>query len=57
MKAIKKKKAAKVQSFRERFETGFTKELKEKEGASDEDAKEIVDKIWTIINDAASYMF
>lgn len=57
IKAIKKKKADKVASFRERFETGFTKMLKEEEGSSDAEAADIVDKIWTIINDAASYMF
>lgn len=56
-KAIKKKKAAKVASYRERFEPGFTKYLKETEGSTDEEAKTVVDKIWTIINDAASYMF
>ena len=57
VKAIKKKKAEKVKSYKERFESGFTKVLKEQEGASEEEAKETVDKIWTIINDAASYMF
>ena len=57
IKAIKKKKADKVASFRERFEAGFTKRLKEIEGATDSEAADIVDKIWTIINDAASYMF
>lgn len=57
IKAIKKKKADKVASFRQRFEEGFTARLKEREGASDEAAREVVDKIWTIVNDAASYMF
>ena len=57
VKAIKKKKAEKVASFRQRFETGFTETLKRDEGATEEEAKDIVDKIWTIINDAASYMF
>lgn len=57
IKAIKKKKADKVASFRQRFEEGFTVRLKEQEGASDEAAREVVDKIWTIVNDAASYMF
>lgn len=56
-KAIKKKKADKVASFKERFSEGFTQMLKEKEGASDKKAAETVDEIWTIINDAASYMF
>ena len=57
IKAIKKKKADKVASFRQRFEEGFTRRLQEQEGASKETAKEVVDKIWTIVNDAASYMF
>lgn len=56
-KAIKKKKADKVASFKERFKEGFTAVLKEKEGATDKQAEEIVEQIWTIINDAASYMF
>ena len=56
-KAIKKKKADKVASFKERFKSGFTVVLKEKEGASEQEANDIVEKIWTIINDAASYMF
>lgn len=57
IKAIKKKKADKVASFRQRFEEGFVKHLKEAEGATEEAAKEVVDRVWTIINDAASYMF
>lgn len=57
IKAIKKKKADKVASFRQRFEEGFVKRLQEAEGASEEVAKDVVDRIWTIVNDAASYMF
>ena len=57
VKAIKKKKADKVASFKERFKEGFTRTLKENEGASDQEAADIVEKVWTIINDAASYMF
>lgn len=57
IKAIKKKKADKVASFKERFVEGFGKMLKEEEGASDIEAADVVDRIWTIINDAASYMF
>lgn len=57
VKAIKKKKADKVASFRERFVNGFSHVLKEEEGASDAEAADVVDRIWTIINDAASYMF
>ena len=46
-----------MKSFRDRFEDGFKKKLIEEEGATEEEALEVVDKIWTIINDAASYMF
>jgi len=56
-KAIKKKKADKVASFKERFKEGFTKVLQEQEGASEEKAHEVVEKIWRIIEDAANYMF
>ncbi len=56
-KAIKKKKADKVASFKERFKSGFGKMLQEKEHASKEKADETVEEIWRIINDAASYMF
>ena len=57
VKAIKKKKADKVKAFRDRFENGFKTKLMNDEGATEHEALKIVDKIWTIINDAASYMF
>jgi len=56
-KAIKKKKAEKVASFKDRFGEGFGKMLQEKECISEKQAENTVDKIWTIINDAAQYMF
>ena len=56
-KAIKKKKADKVASFKERFKKGFTKVLQEQEGASEEKAHQVVEQIWKIIEDAAQYMF
>jgi DNA polymerase III alpha subunit len=56
-KAIKKKKADKVASYKERFKEGFTKYLKETEGASEEKAHQVVEQIWRIIEDAANYMF
>ena len=56
-KAIKKKKAEKVASYKERFKEGFTKVLEEKEGASEENAHKTVEQIWRIIEDAANYMF
>lgn len=56
-KAIKKKKADKVASFKERFKEGFTKVLQEQEGASKDKAHQTVEQIWRIIEDAANYMF
>lgn len=57
IKAIKKKKQAKVQSYRQQFEAGFGAHLQRTEHASKEEAEHIVNQIWTIINDAASYLF
>ena len=56
-KAIKKKKTEKVLAAKEEFKVGFTNYLKETEGASEEKAHEVVEKIWTIIENAANYMF
>ena len=56
-KAIKKKKAEKVASFKQRFRDGFTNYLKETEGADEKKAHEVVEQIWTIIENAANYMF
>lgn len=57
IKSIKKKKADKVASYKERFKEGFTKYLKETENATEEKAKTVVEQIWTIIENAANYMF
>ena len=57
VKAIKKKKTDKVMAFKDRFRDGYAKNLVENEGKSIVEADEIVDKIWTIIENAASYMF
>ena len=56
-KAIKKKKTDKVLAAKEEFKEGFTKVLQEQEGASEDKAHEVVEKIWRIIEDAANYMF
>ena len=56
-KAIKKKKTDKVLAAKEEFKEGFTKVLKEQEGASEEKAHQVVEQIWRIIEDAANYMF
>jgi len=55
-KAIKKKKLDKVLSYKEKFKTGFTKKLVE-QGVDEHEAEATTEKVWTIINDAASYMF
>ena len=56
-KAIKKKKTDKVLAAKEDFKIGFTKYLKETENASEEKAHKVVEQIWTIIENAANYMF
>ena len=56
-KAIKKKKTEKVLAEKEKFKIGFTKVLQETEGASEEKAHKVVEQIWTIIENAANYMF
>lgn len=57
IKAIKKKKTEKVLAEKEKFKVGFTKVLQETEGASEKKAHEVVEQIWTIIENAANYMF
>lgn len=57
IKAIKKKKHDKVMKYKEAFASGFSQFLIEKEKLSEAEALRVVDQIWTIINDAASYMF
>ena len=56
IKAIKKKKQDKVSAEKEKFKTGFGAKLMQ-EGATAADADDVVEKIWTIIENAASYMF
>jgi len=56
-KAIKKKKIDKVLAAKDKFKTGFTKYLQETENATTEKASEVVEEVWTIIENAASYMF
>ena len=56
IKAIKKKKHEKVAAEKEKFKTGFGAKLID-EGASIDEATDAVEKIWTIIENAASYMF
>ena len=56
IKAIKKKKHEKVAAEKEKFKNGFGAMLMN-EGASVAEADDVVEKIWTIIENAASYMF
>lgn len=57
LKAIKKKKFDKVESFKDRFRTGFEKHLIEDEHATEKEAQKIVDNVWDIIESSASYLF
>jgi DNA polymerase III alpha subunit len=57
VKAIKKKKIEKVLAEKEKFKHGFDEKLMREDGATAEEAGETVEKIWTIIENAASYMF
>lgn len=56
VKAIKKKKHDKVAAEKDKFKSGFGAQLIN-EGASIAEADDVVEKIWTIIENAASYMF
>lgn len=56
-KAIKKKKAEKVASYKQWFKEGFTKYLQETEGSDEAKAHKVVEQVWTIIENAANYMF
>lgn len=57
IKHIKKKHSKEVLAEKEKFKVGFTKVLQETEGASEKKAHEVVEQIWTIIENAANYMF
>ena len=57
LKAIKKKKQDKVLKAKDKFKTGFTKMLVEKENASEELAHATVERVWKIIEDSGSYLF
>ena len=57
VKHIKKKHRDKVLEEKEKFREGFSRKLINEDGATAEEAEETVDQIWTIIENAASYMF
>lgn len=57
IKHIKKKHQDKVLEVKQDFKAGFTAYLKDKENATDEQAADVVEKIWKIIEDSSSYLF
>ena len=57
IKAISKKKAKVINSFKDRFFDGFSKAVMSSDGTSEEDALLTAEKVWTIIEDSAQYLF
>jgi len=57
VKNIAKKRKEKVLAYREQFLNGFSKVLIEKENVSDDEANDISQKIWRILEDSSQYSF
>lgn len=57
IKAIKKKKLAKVESYKEKFIPGFTAYLIDKQNVDEELAKKTAGDVWAVILASASYLF
>lgn len=57
IKNIAKKRKEKVLAYKDVFKKGFAKAIVEDEGKSDEEADELTNKLWQIIEDSASYSF
>lgn len=57
IKNIAKKRKEKVLAYKDIFKQGFSKAIIEDEGKSPEEADELTDKLWQIIEDSASYSF
>ena len=57
IKNIAKKRKEKVFAYKDVFKKGFTKAIVEDEGKTEEDADELTNKLWQIIEDSASYIF
>lgn len=57
IKNIAKKRADKVLAYKEKFTTGFAKTMVENEGRSQEEADEMAQQLWQIIEDSARYSF
>ena len=57
IKNIAKKRADKVLAYKEKFTTGFAKTMVENEGRTQEEADEMAQQLWQIIEDSARYSF
>lgn len=57
IKNIAKKRADKVLAYKEKFTTGFAKAMVENEGRTQEEANEMAQQLWQIIEDSARYSF
>ena len=57
IKNIAKKRADKVLAYKEKFTTGFAKAMVENEGRTQEEADEMAQQLWQIIEDSARYSF
>lgn len=57
IKNIAKKRVEKVLKYKDMFLDGFTKRMIEIEKKTQEEAKELSDKIWTILEDSSRYSF
>lgn len=57
IKNIAKKRKEKVLAYKDIFKQGFSKAIIEDDGKSPEEADELTEKLWRIIEDSASYIF
>ena len=57
IKNIAKKRADKVLAYKEKFTTGFARAMVENEGRTQEEADEMAQQLWQIIEDSARYSF
>ena len=57
IKDIAKKRAAKVLAYKEKFIAGFKQAIMHDEGRPENEAEQIAEKLWTIIEDSARYSF
>lgn len=57
IKNIAKKRADKVLAYKEKFTSGFAKTMVDNEGRTQEEADEMAQQLWQIIEDSARYSF